>query len=46
MSTATMPTRWAASRESANPVLDVVVPVHNEERDLEPCLRRLHEVTR
>jgi len=24
------------------PVLDVVVPVHNEEADLEPCLRRLH----
>ncbi|WP_285499882.1 bifunctional glycosyltransferase family 2/GtrA family protein [Actinokineospora sp. NBRC 105648] len=25
------------------PVLDVVVPVHNEELDLEPCVRRLHE---
>ena len=24
------------------PVLDVVVPVHNEEADLEPCVRRLH----
>ncbi|MBM9505812.1 glycosyltransferase [Actinacidiphila acididurans] len=24
------------------PVLDVVVPVHNEEKDLEPCVRRLH----
>ncbi|WP_336047677.1 dolichyl-phosphate beta-glucosyltransferase [Streptomyces sp. CA2R101] len=24
-------------------VLDVVVPVHNEERDLEPCVRRLHD---
>jgi len=24
------------------PVLDVVVPVHNEEADLESCLRRLH----
>jgi putative flippase GtrA len=24
------------------PVLDVVIPVHNEERDLEPCVRRLH----
>ncbi|MDP9799046.1 putative flippase GtrA [Catenuloplanes nepalensis] len=23
--------------------LDVVIPVHNEERDLEPCVRRLHE---
>jgi putative flippase GtrA len=25
------------------PVLDVVVPVHNEETDLGPCVRRLHE---
>ncbi|TDC05944.1 glycosyltransferase [Streptomyces sp. 8K308] len=25
-----------------DPVLDVVVPVHNEERDLERCVRRLH----
>src|SRR3954453_14067562 len=24
------------------PLLDVVIPVHNEETDLEPCLRRLH----
>jgi putative flippase GtrA len=24
------------------PILDVVVPVHDEEADLEPCLRRLH----
>ena len=24
------------------PVLDVVVPVHNEELDLEPCVRKLH----
>ncbi|MFF8786485.1 glycosyltransferase [Streptomyces sp. NPDC015125] len=24
-------------------VLDVVIPVHNEERDLEPCVRRLHQ---
>ncbi|GAB7048812.1 bifunctional glycosyltransferase family 2/GtrA family protein [Catenuloplanes indicus] len=23
--------------------LDVVIPVYNEERDLEPCVRRLHE---
>jgi putative flippase GtrA len=28
--------------DSRRPVLDVVVPVHNEEADLEPCLRRLH----
>src|SRR3954464_11414796 len=27
---------------SAAPVIDVVVPVHDEEADLEPCLRRLH----
>ncbi|MFH8489923.1 glycosyltransferase [Streptomyces longisporoflavus] len=25
------------------PVLDVVIPVYNEEKDLEPCVRRLHE---
>ncbi|QLY30713.1 bifunctional glycosyltransferase family 2/GtrA family protein [Nocardia huaxiensis] len=25
------------------PVVDVVVPVYNEERDLGPCVRRLHE---
>ncbi|ODA72751.1 Glycosyl transferase family 2 [Streptomyces sp. AVP053U2] len=25
-----------------NPVLDLVVPVHNEEKDLERCVRRLH----
>ncbi|WP_432564846.1 bifunctional glycosyltransferase family 2/GtrA family protein [Kineococcus sp. SYSU DK003] len=31
---------WS-SRSSA-PVLDVVVPVYNEELDLEPCVRRLH----
>ncbi|MET8679061.1 bifunctional glycosyltransferase family 2/GtrA family protein [Streptomyces sp. NPDC004647] len=24
------------------PVLDVVIPVHNEQADLEPCVRRLH----
>jgi glycosyltransferase involved in cell wall biosynthesis/putative flippase GtrA len=37
----------AASRRTPVPtgttVLDVVVPVYNEEADLEPCLRRLHE---
>src|SRR5689334_914112 len=27
---------------SSSPVLDVVVPVYNEERDLGPCVRRLH----
>ncbi|WP_190082881.1 bifunctional glycosyltransferase family 2/GtrA family protein [Streptomyces longisporoflavus] len=25
------------------PVLDIVIPVYNEEKDLEPCVRRLHE---
>ncbi|MEV7786677.1 bifunctional glycosyltransferase family 2/GtrA family protein [Streptomyces sp. NPDC088106] len=25
------------------PVLDVVIPVHNEEKDLRPCVRRLHQ---
>ena len=24
------------------PVVDVVIPVYNEETDLEPCVRRLH----
>ncbi|GAA1336855.1 bifunctional glycosyltransferase family 2/GtrA family protein [Catellatospora bangladeshensis] len=27
---------------TTTPVLDVVVPVHNEERDLAPCVRALH----
>jgi putative flippase GtrA len=48
-----MPPFLAGAPERAHPgtlqgpvrgvvVLDVVVPVHNEEADLEPCLRRLH----
>src|SRR4051794_14461771 len=32
----------AATPRQPQPVLDVVVPVHNEQADLEPCLRRLH----
>lgn len=28
---------------AGRPVLDVVIPVYNEEKDLEPCVRRLHE---
>lgn len=28
--------------EPGRPLLDVVVPVYNEEDDLEPCVRRLH----
>jgi putative flippase GtrA len=30
------------STMDGRPVLDVVIPVHNEETDLEPCVRRLH----
>ncbi|MFJ7114606.1 glycosyltransferase [Streptomyces albogriseolus] len=33
-----LPAAWAGT-----PVLDVVVPVFNEEKDLRPCVRRLHE---
>ncbi|WP_300010521.1 dolichyl-phosphate beta-glucosyltransferase [Pseudonocardia sp.] len=29
-------------RRPASPVLEIVVPVHDEERDLEPSIRRLH----
>ncbi|SEG46489.1 Glycosyltransferase involved in cell wall bisynthesis [Actinacidiphila yanglinensis] len=32
----------APSSSEAPPVLDVVVPVHNEEGSLGPCVRRLH----
>ncbi len=32
----------APEAEQAAPVLDVVVPVYDEERDLAPCVRRLH----
>ncbi|MBW5483730.1 bifunctional glycosyltransferase family 2/GtrA family protein [Streptomyces bambusae] len=33
----------AAQRAPGAPVLDVVVPVFNEEKDLGPCVHRLHE---
>ncbi|MFJ3137114.1 glycosyltransferase [Streptomyces sp. NPDC086843] len=33
-----LPAGWAGT-----PVLDVVVPVYNEEKDLQRCVRRLHE---
>ncbi len=33
----------AARPDGAGPVLDVVIPVYNEERDLGPSVRRLHE---
>ena len=32
----------AGGADPSRPVVDVVVPVHDEEADLEPCLRRLH----
>ncbi len=32
-----------ADLRASAPVLDVVVPVYNEEAGLEPCLRRLHD---
>ena len=32
----------AALAEQGVAVLDVTIPVYNEEKDLEPCLRRLH----
>jgi putative flippase GtrA len=38
-STAVAPARTGTSDP---PVLDVVIPVYNEQNDLEPCIRRLH----
>lgn len=41
--TGTLPAREHLPVGAAGPpVLDVVVPVFNEEKDLEPCVRRLH----
>jgi putative flippase GtrA len=37
-----LPRRAPLSARHPDPVLDVVVPVFNEENDLEPCVRRLH----
>ena len=42
MSLSTQPAHAAAPTRLDSPVLDVVVPVYNEEIDLEPCVRRLH----
>ncbi|MFI6076102.1 glycosyltransferase [Actinoplanes sp. NPDC051343] len=42
MSLSTLPSHDAAATGYRAPVLDVVVPVYNEEIDLEPCVRRLH----
>src|SRR5262249_39266417 len=36
------PHRPPVDTNGTRPVLDVVIPVHNEERDLEPCVRHLH----
>jgi putative flippase GtrA len=42
--TGALPAREHLLAEPAGrPVLDVVIPVHNEEKDLERCVRRLHE---
>jgi putative flippase GtrA len=42
MSLSTLPSHDAAGTGYRAPVLDVVVPVYNEQTDLEPCVRRLH----
>ncbi|MEV6673564.1 bifunctional glycosyltransferase family 2/GtrA family protein [Streptomyces sp. NPDC051162] len=39
---AALPARAPLSAERAVTVLDVVIPVHNEQDDLESCVRRLH----
>ncbi|MGW5848028.1 glycosyltransferase [Streptomyces sp. NPDC055254] len=38
-----LPARAPLAPVSGEPVLDVVIPVFNEEKDLGPCVRRLHE---
>ncbi|GLY00720.1 bifunctional glycosyltransferase family 2/GtrA family protein [Actinoplanes sp. NBRC 101535] len=42
MSLSTLPSHDAYPSRVTAPVLDVVIPVYNEETDLEPCVRRLH----
>lgn len=42
MSLSTLPSHDSGPVRVVAPVLDVVVPVYNEEIDLEPCVRRLH----
>lgn len=42
MSLSTLASRDEGTSRVVAPVLDVVVPVHNEEIDLEPSIRRLH----
>jgi putative flippase GtrA len=41
MSLETLPADAPDTTHAGTPVLDVVVPVYNEELDLEPCVRRL-----
>jgi putative flippase GtrA len=36
------PARGPVAAGTGTPVLDVVIPVFNEEKDLAPCVRRLH----
>jgi putative flippase GtrA len=43
MSLSTLPSQDTDRTRVDAPVLDVVVPVYNEEIDLEPCVLRLHE---
>jgi glycosyltransferase involved in cell wall biosynthesis len=42
MSLSTLPSPATAPARLDAPILDVVVPVFNEDIDLEPCVRRLH----
>ncbi|MDT0437029.1 MULTISPECIES: bifunctional glycosyltransferase family 2/GtrA family protein [Streptomyces] len=43
-SSGTLPAReHLPAGDAGTPVLDVVIPVYNEEKDLEPCVRRLHD---
>ena len=40
----TLPAReHLPAMDAGTPVLDVVIPVHNEEKDLRPCVRRLRD---
>ncbi|GIJ48921.1 sugar translocase [Virgisporangium aliadipatigenens] len=41
MTTETLPRQGRAATTDV-PVLDIVIPVYNEERDLAPCVQRLH----
>ncbi|MER5930304.1 glycosyltransferase [Streptomyces sp. NPDC002054] len=41
--TGSLPARAPLAALPGEPVLDVVIPVFNEEKDLGPCVRQLHE---